>query len=88
MWADDLSAVSLTDAVEAARMYYRETPGKAWLVPGDVIANVKRIREKHEREDRIQRQLAPAPDPTFSDEGVKHYWAEVARLKAEKAKNE
>jgi hypothetical protein len=79
VWADDLAHVNLTDAVEAARMHYRETT--TWLMPGHVIANVKKIHESEARRARIQRQLNPAPEPEFSQEGLNAYWEEVRRLK-------
>ena len=83
VWADDLKHVSLPDAVEAATMHYREST--VWMMPGHVIANVKRIRAARERDDRIRRQLEP-PRPAHWDEaGIEHYWQTVQALKAEKS---
>lgn len=83
VWAEDLRNVNIADAVEAATMHYREST--AWLMPNHVIANVRRIRERHEREDRIQRQLNPPPAPAGDPNGIEIYRAEVARLNAERA---
>jgi hypothetical protein len=80
VWADDLKHVALVDAVEAATMHYREST--AWMMPNHVIANVKRIRERHDREDRIQRQLNPPPTQPVDEGGIEIYRAEVRRLKA------
>lgn len=79
VWADDLAYIPLEDAVEAARMHYRES--SAWLMPAHVTANVKRIREQRDREERVRRQLEPPKPLPADDEGIKAYWAEVQRLK-------
>ncbi len=64
-------------------MHYRETT--VWMMPNHVIANVRRIRDRHDREDRIQRQLNPPPSAPVDDgSGIEVYWAEVRRLTAEK----
>ena len=43
VWADDLSRVSLEDAVVAARLHYQESTD--WLLPAHVVRNVKRSHE-------------------------------------------
>lgn len=78
VWAQDLERIDIADAVEAATMHYREST--AWMMPNHVIANVRRVREVRDRENRIRRQLDPAP-AVFSDEGFNAYWSEVQRLK-------
>lgn len=42
VWADDLSGVSLQDAVLAARAHYRQSD--KWLMPVHILAEVKRNR--------------------------------------------
>jgi hypothetical protein len=82
VWAGDLARVDLDVAIEAASLHYQESSD--WLMPAHVIRNSKRVLEAREREARIRRQLEPEVRE-FSDEGIKAYWAEVERLKAQKA---
>lgn len=76
VWAGDLSDIDLDEAVEAARMHYREST--EWLMPRHVIACTRRVREARAREQRRTREIEPR---VFSDEGFNAYWAEVQRLK-------
>jgi hypothetical protein len=57
VWASDLERVSLADAVEALTLHYRERPD-VWLQPGHVVAGVRRVRDRREREQRISGQRA------------------------------
>jgi hypothetical protein len=82
VWAGDLARVDLDVAVEAATLHYQESSD--WLMPAHVIRNSKRVLEARERAARLRRQLEPEVRE-FSDEGIKSYWAEVARIKALKA---
>jgi hypothetical protein len=82
VWAKDLERVDLDVAVEAATLHYQESSD--WLMPVHVIRNSKRVLEARERAARLRRQLEPEVRE-FSDEGIKAYWAEVARMKALKA---
>lgn len=57
VWAADLDRIPLPIAIEALTLHYREQPDK-WLQPGHVVAGARRVRERHEREQRIAGQGA------------------------------
>lgn len=83
VWAEDLAHIRLPDAVEAATLHYQETT--AWMMPNHVITNVRRIRERRERDERIRAQLEPPqPRPVDDGSGFALYRETVARLKAER----
>ncbi|WP_157109289.1 hypothetical protein [Cryobacterium arcticum] len=52
VWADDLERVTLEDAVGALKLHYQERPD-VWLQPGHVIAGARRVRDRRERQERI-----------------------------------
>lgn len=60
VWAGDLDDVDLDEAVEALSLHYKEQPDK-WLQPGHVVAGVRRVRDRRDRERRIagRREIAP-----------------------------
>lgn len=83
VWAEDLKFVLLADAVEAATLHYRETTD--WMMPSHVITNVRRLRERRERDERIRAQLEPPkPRPVDDGSGFALYRETVAKLNAGK----
>jgi len=78
VWADDLAWVNLADAVEALTMHYRESTD--WAMPGHVIANVRRVKDRQARDERIRVALEPLKPQESSDEGFAIYRAAVAAI--------
>lgn len=56
VWAGDLHDVPLVAAVEALTVHYRERPD-TWLLPGHVIAGVRKLQAERRRNNRIESQL-------------------------------
>lgn len=74
VWADALSDVRYVDAVEAAKNLIRDrTSDQRSLTPGDVRAEVRRIRHRRVAD-------APPPLPTADPDDVAAYQAERKRL--------
>ena len=68
VWADDLAHIDVFDAVDAARMHYRESD--QWLMPAHIIKNVRRVKDERARERRVEaarRGIARAPMPPRPD---------------------
>lgn len=80
VWAVDLAAVYIEDAVEALTLHYRESD--KWVMPAHIIACVARVKDRRAREARIRRQLEPAaPREVPTGDGYAIYRAAVDGLK-------
>ena len=84
VWAGDLSRVDLVDAVDAVTLHYQES--EKWVMPAHIIANVRRVRERRDRESRLRRALPAGNVITFDRERYQRdVDLAIAKARAEKA---
>ncbi len=74
VWGDALRNTSFEDAIHAVRALVAErTAANSWVVPGDVLAGVRRLRT-----ERVRAALgtaAPVPPPEVPADDVRAYQA-------------
>lgn len=60
-WEDAIGDLDFAEAIEAVRMHRKFSTD--YLMPAHIVANVKLIRRRQERAERIQRQSQRAIEP-------------------------
>lgn len=75
-WHPIIGHLDYDDALEAVRRHY--TRSREWIMPADVIAEVKRIRE--ERIDRANKTTPPPVDPDQAAAYRQALTAQIAHL--------
>lgn len=76
VWADDLRDVHYDEAVDAARLHYRESTD--WMMPAHVRTNVRRVRRDRAR---LEARNYPAIEHVITLDPEKHRSdTEAARL--------
>ena len=66
-WASVIGRLDFDDAIEAVTMHRTERPG-VYLEPGHIVANVRLIRARQERAERVRLAMERGPRPPIVGE--------------------